>query len=138
MNVFNTLQTAGLRRTRAREVVLRLLLEVGRPLTHQELAVRPLANQLDRVTLYRTLAALVRAGLVHQVQGTDSSWRYCVHEIEQTECSGNHPHFMCLSCSKMHCKIELPLPWVSVPKGAQVVGKQFVVFGHCPDCAKDH
>ena len=129
------LRRTGLRRTKAREAVLNLLFEAMRPLSHQELAIQPEVDRLDRVTLYRTLTTLQKAGLVPRVQGVDGIWRFSAHGIDHAGCPGNHPHFLCLQCSKMACLTEQALPWVSVPEGAEVKGKQFVVYGLCPACA---
>lgn len=129
------LRKAGLRRTKAREAVLNLLFEAMRPLSHQEIAIQTEVDRLDRVTLYRTLTTLREAGLVHRVQGVDGIWRFSAHGIDHTGCPGNHPHFLCLRCSAMACLTEQALPWVSVQEGAEVKGKQLVVYGLCPACA---
>lgn len=136
MSISEVLHEAGLRRTRTRESVLRLLLEAGRPLAHQEIALHSGAEGLDRVTLYRTLAALQKVGLVHGVQGIDGAWRYCLHGNDRPGCPGNHPHFLCLHCGGMCCLHGQTLPRVSVQPGARVTGKQLVVYGHCAACAE--
>jgi Fur family ferric uptake transcriptional regulator len=135
MRAEELLQVAGLRRTKAREAVLSLLCQAERPLAHHEIAGRPEAEGLDRVTLYRTLGSLQRAGLVHRVQGVDGVWRFRAHPGERVECPGNHPHFLCLSCGAMSCLDGQALPWVSVPEGTEVRGKQLVVYGRCRRCA---
>jgi Fur family ferric uptake transcriptional regulator/Fur family zinc uptake transcriptional regulator len=137
MDAKNLLRSVGLRRTKIREVVLSLLRSADRPLTHQEVAASREASGVDRVTLYRTLAALQRAGLLHRVQGTDGAWRFCLHESESAGCPGNHVHFLCLECGGMTCLADQPLPWVAVPAGARVTGKQLVVHGVCAGCAHD-
>jgi Fur family ferric uptake transcriptional regulator/Fur family zinc uptake transcriptional regulator len=131
------LHAVGLRRTKAREVVLSLLQSAHRPLTHQEVAASPTAASVDRVTLYRTLAALQRAGLLHRVQGTDGAWRFCLHSGDAAGCPGNHAHFLCLECGGMTCLTDQPLPWIAVPDGVRVLGKQLVVHGICAGCAHD-
>jgi Fur family ferric uptake transcriptional regulator/Fur family zinc uptake transcriptional regulator len=135
MRTDQLLQGAGLRRTKAREAVLSLLHQAERPLTHHEIADRPEAAGLDRVTLYRALGALQRARLVHRVQGVDGVWRFRAHASERVECPGNHPHFLCLSCRAMSCLDGQALPWVTVPEGTEVRGKQLVVYGRCRACA---
>ncbi len=135
MTTYQILRKAGLRRTKAREAVLNLLLEAMRPLSHQEIAIQPEVDRLDRVTLYRTLTTLQKARLAHRVQGVDGIWRFSAHGIDHAGCPGNHPHFLCLHCSKMTCLTEQALPWISVQEGAEVKGKQFVVYGLCPACA---
>lgn len=137
MSIRGLLRKAGLRRTRTRESVLHLLSEAGRPLTHQEISSHFGAEGLDRVTLYRTLATLQKAGLVHSVQGMDGVWRYCFHGNDHPGCPGNHPHFLCLRCGGMCCLLGQTLPLVSVQPGVRVTGKQLVVYGRCTACEKE-
>ena len=129
------LKDSGLRCTPARDAVLRYLARHGHPLAHSEIAkARGLAT-LDRVTLYRTLTVLQDAGLVHRVQDQEGAWRFCAHSRRGKACPGNHPHFQCTRCGRMRCLTEQALPWITVPGGAQVTSKQFVVYGLCPGCA---
>jgi Fur family ferric uptake transcriptional regulator len=127
------LSSAGLRHTRARTVVLELLTQADRPLSHREIARSPEACRLDRVTLYRTLKTLEQAGLLHRVQGIDGVWRFRGHRAHSGKC-GNHIHFLCLECQQMSCLPEQPLPWVEEPAGGEVFGKQLVVYGRCARC----
>lgn len=133
MNVSEILGKAGLRITRQREMVLRLMLETGSPMSHAEINGE-LDKPLDKVTLYRTLQALTSSGIVHQVQGLDGAWRFCAHDIEAEGCPGGHPHFLCLACGKMTCLSDQAIPRVEVPDGVKVEGKQLVVYGRCAEC----
>lgn len=135
MDVENLLSGAGLRATRQRVVVLRLLIDKASPLSHGEITAM-LDEPLDKVTLYRTLQTLREANIVHQVQGLDGVWRFCAHDPNSQRCPGNHPHFLCLSCGKMFCLTDQKMPRVEVPEGVTVEGKQLVVYGTCSDCAK--
>ena len=128
------LRSAGLRRTIARRVVLDVLNRVDRPLSHQEIASAPEIRNLDRVTLYRTLTTLQKAGLLHRVHGLDGVWRFRGHRTPGGKCGGNHIHFLCMECNQMFCLPEQPLPWVKEPEGAEIVGKQLVVYGRCAEC----
>jgi Fur family ferric uptake transcriptional regulator/Fur family zinc uptake transcriptional regulator len=135
MTVREALETSGLRPTEIRKEVLTILYDKEEPLTHGE--IRHLARQeLDRVTLYRTLDSMTEKGLVHRVQGVDGTWRYCAHPLRKPGCPGDHPHFLCLECGRMICLEDQALPFVKVPEGFQVDGKQLVVYGLCPDCRK--
>ena len=139
MDIDCTLKNIGLRSTRQRKIILELLISCGSPLSHAEILtkIEESSNEkLDRVTLYRTLEVLRKSGVVHQVQGIDGVWRFCAHEINEDGCPGDHPHFLCLACGKMVCMTEQKMPRVSVPKGASVEGKQFVVYGRCESCQK--
>lgn len=133
MKIREALETAGLRPTEIRMEVLDILYRKGEPLTHGE--IRQLSRQeLDRVTLYRTLDSLTGKGLVHKVQGVDGAWRYCAHPLKHPGCPGDHPHFLCLKCGRMICLEGQTLPYVNVPEGFHVEGKQLVVYGTCPEC----
>lgn len=131
-NLEGMLRTAKLKVTPVRLEILEYLTRMGRPLSHAEIqAVLP---DLDRVTLYRTLTSFVEADIAHQVQGIDGMWRFCAHTAAGGECPGNHPHFLCVDCGAMACLPGQRLPRVDVPEGCVVSGKQFVVYGKCPDC----
>lgn len=130
------LRKNGLRRTAAREAILRLLANAGRPLSHQDiLRRRNRTGSFDRVTVYRTLETLEVAGLLHRIQGTDGAWRFCRHKYESPgKCAGNHIHFLCSKCAQMSCLPEQPLPWISAPPGASIHSKQLLVHGICAAC----
>lgn len=88
----------------------------------------------DRVTLYRVLAAFSEAQIIHQIQGTDGTVRFCLHEPFRTGCPGNHPHFLCRVCGRMTCLPEQAIPRVEVPQGTVIEGKQLLLFGICATC----
>ncbi len=128
------LRAAGLRRTPARVAVLARIEALSRPASHAELAALPELAGLDDITLYRTLATLQEAGLVHRVHGIDGVWRYCAQPTGVQGCPGNHVHFLCTRCGVMHCLLDQPMPRVEVPAGAAVEGRHFLVFGRCVAC----
>lgn len=134
MDAVKMMTDAGLRATKQRTVVLKLLIEKGSPLSHSEISSM-LKEPLDKVTLYRTLQTLQSVGIVHQVQGLDGVWRFCAHDKDAEGCPGDHPHFLCLHCGKMTCLTDQRLPRVEVPAGIKVEGKQLVVYGCCAECA---
>ncbi|HBL15641.1 MAG TPA: transcriptional repressor [Elusimicrobia bacterium] len=135
-NAAQRLKDSGLRLTRAREAVLRILEKAGHPLSHQELRQKLKAGTFDRVTVYRTLETLQATGLLHRIQGNDGVWRFCGHGTQApSACPGNHIHFLCSRCGRMSCLPEQPLPWVTPPKGARILSKQLVVHGLCSACA---
>ena len=133
-NVEKVLSNSGLRTTRQRKLILELLFRKGVPLSHAEI-LSMIDVHLDRVTLYRTLDTLKKCGVVHQVQGVDGVWRFCAHEQDAEGCPGDHPHFLCLYCGRMFCLLGQKMQRVEVPENMKVEGKQFVVYGACPECA---
>ena len=130
------LREKSMRVTPLRREVLELLLEKREPLSHTEIFERLAAagRVPDRVTLYRMLSAFSDAQLVHQIQGTDGTVRFCLHEPFHAGCPGNHPHFLCRTCGRMSCLSEQPLPRVEVPEGTLIEGKQLLLFGVCAEC----
>jgi Fur family ferric uptake transcriptional regulator/Fur family zinc uptake transcriptional regulator len=128
------LRAAGLKVTPLRVEVLSYLTDSARPMSHSE--IQAALPGLDKVTLYRTLAAFVEADIAHQVQGTDGTWRFCAHIRDGGGCPGNHPHFLCSSCGIMTCLTDQVMPRVDLPEGYTVSGKQLVIHGKCADCAK--
>lgn len=134
-SVAESLRAAGLRRTPARLAVLHQIEHLGHPTSHADLLTLPELAELDDITLYRTLGALVQAGLVHRVLGIDGVWRYCSQPRGEQGCPGNHAHFLCTGCGTMTCLLAQPMPRVQVPQGAEVHGRHFLVHGRCGGCA---
>ncbi len=130
------LKVSGVRGTPGRISVLRVLVNTGRPMSHSQISEKLGGDPMDRVTLYRTLAALQGAGLVHRVQGKDAIWHFCAHAPGTVGCPGNHPHFLCLQCGGMRCLSGQSLPRIAVDSGDEVMGKQFVVYGRCAKCSR--
>ena len=152
MDIDKLLKEAGLRLTKQRRLVLKLLMADGSPLSHNEISAR-LEVALDKATLYRVLDTLLAAELIHRVQGLDGVWRFCAHEHagkedadvgqhyrhvgdDKTFCLTGHPHFQCLECGKMSCLTDQRIQRVEVPEGATVEGKQLIVYGRCRECNK--
>ncbi len=130
------LKSTGLKVTHLRLAVLEYLMQTGEPVSHSDIQLH--IPEIDRVTLYRTLAAFVEANIVHQVQGLDGAWRFCAHaSSDSPDCPGNHPHFLCTSCGKMTCLQNQQMCKVDVPDGFKIAGKQFVAYGTCPACSTD-
>jgi Fur family ferric uptake transcriptional regulator len=130
------LRAAGLRRTPARIAVLDRIEALAQPTSHADLSALPDIGALDDITLYRTLATLVEAGLIHRVHGIDGVWRYCAQPRGLPGCPANHAHFLCETCGGMSCLLTQPIPRVDVPEGAEVHGRHLLVHGRCPKCAR--
>jgi len=133
-DVGEELRRAGMRTTSARKSVMEALAKEQRPLSHTEIAGLVGEATLDRVTLYRTLDALLDAKLVHRVQGLDGISRYRLHSPGDESCPGGHAHFLCGRCGRMSCLADQRMPRVRVPRGTLVEGKQLVVYGVCRSC----
>ena len=132
----NRLRRASLRATPHRIRILSLLEQEARPLSHLEILQSITEFRLDRVTLYRILASLTEAGIVHQVQGTDGIWRFCAHDETDNQCPGGHPHLLCEKCGTMMCLNHTRMQHVDVPEDFEVHHKQLIIVGLCAKCRK--
>ncbi|WP_293777929.1 transcriptional repressor [uncultured Oxalicibacterium sp.] len=102
------LRSSSLRTTDARLKVLAALLGARHALSHQD--VQDMFQDMDRVTLYRTLDGLTEAGLAHKISGDDRVFRYNAG-IEEQDAHGHthhqHGHFKCTQCAKVFCIDDL-------------------------------
>ena len=138
-NYAEMLKGHGLYPTPLREVVLRSIGEVSRPLAAVEIkaAVRH-EMSINKVTLYRILDLLVDRGLVKRLSAGDRAFRYGMGE---TRHHPDHPHFLCSRCGVMECLGPDMLP--AGIKKFQTKGKRIIKHvdvrfeGVCEKCLKD-
>jgi len=158
------LEEAGLRPTTVRQRVLSALFASGRSLSHRELAdllvgldrvtifrslkllkgaglvhgvqgvdgtLRYIANPAERRGAAGQSAA-GRAATGDRVAGAAGGQ---TQDAAEGRCPGGHPHFLCLQCGAMTCLADQGMPYLRVPEGAEVRGKQLLIYGICPSCA---
>lgn len=138
------LRKAGLRVTDVRLRVIERLEQSSGALTAQQVfdAVAGAEHsRADRVTVYRTLNALVERGLAHKVDPGDRVFRFqltdharCTHENHDHE----HPHFVCDACGQVECLdgaevvVKSPVPQIDTPP--RVLRQNVVLHGTCGGC----
>jgi len=106
------LRAARLAATPARVGCLAAAIEAGGPVTRESLT-RGLARRPDRVTVYRTLRTLEKAGLLRRGRPREGAARgeaWCLERCEHglVRCPG-HMHFECRSCGALECVKADPL-----------------------------
>jgi Fur family ferric uptake transcriptional regulator len=116
------LHECGLRCTEPRRCIIEAL-EKG-PRTHAQLLEE---TGLDRVTVYRNLRALQKAGLIYRVpiEGSDNVYVLC------REGSSFHAHFFCERCHRAYC-LEPGTFWLTGTWGEGV--DRVLLMGVCPQC----
>jgi Fur family peroxide stress response transcriptional regulator len=126
------LTTSGLRSTRQREHIYRVLLQRRDHPTADGVFLRAKRSMPDisLATVYNCLDALVKCGLVRLVVLNRGATRYCPN-------MGEHCHYYCTQCGAV---FDVPLPAtaplsVSRPKGFKVDHYELAVHGVCADCA---
>jgi Fur family peroxide stress response transcriptional regulator len=126
------LAASGLRPTRQREHVYRILLQRrGHPAAGEVFlrAKRDLPG-ISMATVYNCLDALVKCGLVRLVVLDRGATRYCPNMED-------HCHYFCAECGAV---FDVPLPANASlsaprPKGFKIDHYELAVHGVCADCA---
>lgn len=127
------LRDAGLRCTDARLAVLRAVAGAGAPVAHRD--VCDALPELDRITVFRNLVALVEAGLALRVDLGDRTWRFAVpgHAAPASSEAHGHPHFTCTSCGDVLCLEDVRV--VGAPVRSPLLdGAEVQIRGVCVDC----
>ena len=125
------------RYTPMRRVLVEVLAGSARPLTIPEILAA--APALPQSSAYRNVTALIDAGVVRRVAGTDDHGRFELSE----EFSGHHHHLVCAACGKVE---DLPpsqrleralgdaVRAVAQDQGYRVIEHRVDLLGFCPDC----
>lgn len=128
----------GQRYTPRRRALVDLLAEVDQPLTIPQLLER--RPELAQSSVYRNLAVLERAGVVHRIVTTDEFARYELAE-DLTE---HHHHLICSQCGDVtdftvppavEHDLEAALSKVAKRAGFQVRHHRLDLVGTCPRCS---
>ena len=128
------LKHAGLRKTPCRTQVLNLLLKETRAISQAEFEQH--LEDIDRVTIYRTLQTFEDKGLLHKVIDgqNQSKFALCSHECDAHNHRDEHIHFHCERCDKTRCMDELGIPTILLPNGYVARSANYVIDGLCGDC----
>lgn len=125
----------GLRATKPRIALLSVLQTAKYPLNIKEIMDKLGAATADKVTLYRTIDAFKKAGIVNQVDFQERSARYEYKDREH-----DHHHLVCVTCKKVDDFIGCNYQKLSAkvlkqtPSFAEITGHSFEFFGKCRSC----
>ena len=125
------------RYTPVRRALVTTLAAAGRPLSVPEILE---ANEaLPQSSAYRTVTALIDAGVVRRVTGTDDHGRFELAE----DLAGHHHHLACAGCgtvrdvvpsSRLEQAMDEAGRAIAEEQGYEVIGHQFDLVGTCPTC----
>lgn len=123
------LKGAGLRVTAARVAILDVLCHAEKALDAQQVVARLAAGapETDRVTVYRTLGALARAGIAHRVHAGDRVWRYALAGAGTGRATSGH---------RAHA--PAPIPGAKEPARTRSRRAGAPPFPASPNTAADH
>ncbi len=131
------LREDGQRYTPRRQALVALLAEVDQPLTIPQLLERE--RGMAQSSVYRNLAVLERAGVVHRILTADEFARYELAE-DLTE---HHHHLICETCGDVtdftlppgvERDLEAALAKVAKRTAFQVQHHRLDLVGTCPRC----
>jgi len=125
-----------LRLTQERRTILDEMLQIHGHFDADSLLVhfRRKGRTVSRATLYRTLARLVEAGLVHKIEMAEGQAQY-----EVIFGRHHHDHMICLECGHIvefeSREIERIQEVICRRKGFRMTGHMHQIRGRCASCA---
>lgn len=131
--MINILRQAGLKVTPQRLAILSFLEGNTSHPSAEEIyrALKPNFPSLSPATVYNTLEALIRAGVLQEV-GIDPARR----RVDPNPAP--HTHFLCTKCSRVY-DLVLPAGELNIPQrvaGFTIHRYALNLYGHCPSCAQ--
>jgi len=123
-----------LRSTPNRQEILHLFLLRNYALSHGDIE-NEIENNLDRVTVYRTLKTFLDKGLIHKVLDDEGSLKYALCKEACTTAGHHHDHvhFKCIQCGQTNC-LNVEVPIVRLPKGYRTTESNLLIQGVCERC----
>ncbi len=127
------LRENGLKATNARIAIVELFLSETRPLNAEYISKSSKLKNIDQVTVYRTLASLLKSGMIRNIDLRKSSAYY---ELSQD----HHHHIVCTKCGILEhiegCEVQkISEKLLSGSKKFKtVLEHSFELFGLCNKC----
>lgn len=130
------LKVHELRSTPNRQTILHLFLKKEYALSHADIE-NEINDNLDRVTVYRTLKTFLHKGLIHKVLDDEGSLKYalCDEHCSTKEHHHDHVHFKCTNCGQTNC-LSIEVPSIKLPKEYKVQEVNLLIQGICDQCSK--
>ena len=128
------LDSAKLKKTLPRKKVLEVMLNAKQTQTADEIYSAIGKRGPNRVTVYRTLESMVKAGIAHRAFVAEESQHFeLADKCTEHQC---HPHFICTGCGKTSCLHEASVSMAkNTPAGFIIRRQQIRLEGLCPKCA---
>lgn len=132
----NILKDTGLRITDTRQMILESFLGKNSAISQGDIE-RNLGEDIDRVTVYRTLKTFAEKGIIHKILDDNGGVKYALCK-EQCQQEGHHHHdhlhFKCSVCEETFCLEKHFIPELSLPEGYKKNEVNILVQGTCPNC----
>jgi Fur family transcriptional regulator, ferric uptake regulator len=130
----NLLDSAKLKKTLPRRMVLEVLLNAAQPQTADKIFSAIGKGGPNRVTVYRTLESMFETGIVHKAYVAEGSQHFELSDkCTEHQC---HPHFVCTGCGRTSCLHNASVSMATnTPAGFVIQRQQIRLEGLCPKCA---
>lgn len=130
------LKSYQLRSTPVRKQVLDLFIQTNHALGKANIEAE--LDEIDRITLYRTLRTFEQKGIIHQAIDGSGKTKYalCSQECSEHEHHDHHAHFYCTRCEKTVCMNSITVPKIEIPDGFQIAAAQLILSGTCKNCQR--
>lgn len=131
------LKLGGMKNTRQRTAILKILEKLSQPVSAEEIYAQLLEKEISvsLSTVYRALDAMVANDFVTKLNLNSSS-----KALYELNCMEHRHYLICLGCKKilsiMHCPIEAYEEKLAAETGFTVTGHKLDVYGYCPGCIK--
>ena len=129
------LRSFKLRSTPNRQTILHLFLRKECALSHADIE-NEIADDLDRVTVYRTLKTFLNKGLIHKVLDDEGTLKYalCSDDCTALEHHHDHVHFKCIRCGQTNC-LNIVVPEIDLPRNYEKEQTDILIQGICDQCS---
>lgn len=134
-SVEEILTVHGVRLTAMRMLVYRTMESFENTFSLGDLEDR--LDTVDKSTIFRVIRTFDEHHLLHEIEDGSGSKKYCLchHTHHQGHVEELHCHFYCTECHRTFCLTDAHIPLVSIPAGFVTETAEYIIKGHCPDCA---
>lgn len=129
------LQRKGLNPTANRIIVMKALLQTGRPLSLAELF--SIIETMDKSSIFRALSLFLDHDAVHTIDDGSGSLKYEPCTEEEHSVDDMHAHFHCEVCGRTYCLRDVEVHSPVLPAGFVVRSVNYVVKGTCCECGRE-
>jgi Fur family ferric uptake transcriptional regulator len=128
-----TCRSVGLRRTKALEEILGVLIHAPGPMTLNGLA-NALEDRCDKATVYRLLIRLEEKCVIRRLGFHDRSAHYAMRYLDRHD-----DYLICTGCGSVesldiHCPVEVLEREISSTSGFTNLYHELQFYGVCPAC----
>lgn len=131
------LNTAGIKPTSNRILVLRAIVESNNPVSLTDLET--LLLSLEKSSIFRVLRLFLEKGVLHSIEDGRGMVRYEIctahHECHDDD---QHAHFYCEECQEVFCFKAIHAPIINLPHDFEVHSVNYMLKGICPNCKAKH